>query len=240
MKKTELKKIIREEIIVLKEDVFKKNQIAIARKTLKMSDAGANVFGGMTKDEARKILKKYNIKEVSEKQIYPKDILSKMQKVLLKKFGGDPIYKDFILAKNVKEREKTKEILIHIRGLEAFNQVMRETQKFFKEYKKGVKEEIEITEGETDITKIPPKDAKKIIAQYEALRRAGQYNMYNFFEVQRAAFENKFNDFVNFTQNNKEAYSSILHNYNKLIKLIKDKDIPKAKRLKVKYTLENV
>jgi hypothetical protein len=39
-----------------------KNQIQIAKKTLKMSNKGAGIMGGMTKEEARSILKKYNIK----------------------------------------------------------------------------------------------------------------------------------------------------------------------------------
>jgi hypothetical protein len=43
-------------------DVFAKHQIAIAKKTLKMSDMGAQAMGGMTKEEAREILKKHNIK----------------------------------------------------------------------------------------------------------------------------------------------------------------------------------
>lgn len=43
-------------------DVFAKHQIAIAKRTLQLSDIGASIMGGMTKDEAREILKKYNIK----------------------------------------------------------------------------------------------------------------------------------------------------------------------------------
>jgi len=39
-----------------------KHQIRIARDTLKMSDAGARIMGGMTKDEAREILRKHGIK----------------------------------------------------------------------------------------------------------------------------------------------------------------------------------
>jgi hypothetical protein len=39
------------------EDVFKKHQKNIAIKTLKMSDIGARVMGGMTKEEARDFLK---------------------------------------------------------------------------------------------------------------------------------------------------------------------------------------
>jgi hypothetical protein len=38
-------------------NVFTKHQVAIAKKTLTLSDAGALVLGGMTKDQARKILK---------------------------------------------------------------------------------------------------------------------------------------------------------------------------------------
>ncbi len=37
-------------------DVFKKHQLRIARSTLKMSDVGAQIMGGMTKDEARELL----------------------------------------------------------------------------------------------------------------------------------------------------------------------------------------
>lgn len=42
--------------------IFAKRQIDIAKKTLKMSDSGAKIMGGMTKEEAREILKKYKIK----------------------------------------------------------------------------------------------------------------------------------------------------------------------------------
>jgi hypothetical protein len=39
-----------------KNDIFLKHQVNIAKKTLKMSDAGCMILGGMTKEEARKIL----------------------------------------------------------------------------------------------------------------------------------------------------------------------------------------
>jgi len=39
-------------------NVFKKHQLAIARKTLKMSDEAVFILGGMTKDEAKRIIKK--------------------------------------------------------------------------------------------------------------------------------------------------------------------------------------
>ena len=37
-------------------DVARKHQLRIARDTLRMSDVGALIMGGMTKDEARAIL----------------------------------------------------------------------------------------------------------------------------------------------------------------------------------------
>ena len=43
-------------------DVFQKHQIRIAMRTLELSDVGALIMGGMTKDEARAILKRHNIK----------------------------------------------------------------------------------------------------------------------------------------------------------------------------------
>jgi len=51
---SELVKIARELISL---DTFQKHQKNIAIKTLKMSDAGARVMGGMTKEEARDFLK---------------------------------------------------------------------------------------------------------------------------------------------------------------------------------------
>ena len=42
--------------------VFNKHQINIAKATLKMSDIGARIMGGMTKEEARVILTKFNVR----------------------------------------------------------------------------------------------------------------------------------------------------------------------------------
>jgi hypothetical protein len=39
-----------------KMNVFKKHQFKIAKDTLKFTDAGANIMGGMTKEEARNFL----------------------------------------------------------------------------------------------------------------------------------------------------------------------------------------
>jgi len=40
------------------ENIFLKHQKNIARKTLKYSDAAVSILGGMTKEEAREILKR--------------------------------------------------------------------------------------------------------------------------------------------------------------------------------------
>lgn len=37
-------------------DVFTKHQVAIAKRTLRLSDMGAAVMGGMTKEQARRVL----------------------------------------------------------------------------------------------------------------------------------------------------------------------------------------
>ena len=42
--------------------VFDKHQIRIAKDTLKLSDIGASIMGGMTKDEARQLLTRHGIK----------------------------------------------------------------------------------------------------------------------------------------------------------------------------------
>jgi len=40
-------------------DIFQSHQIKIAKQTLKMSDIGASIMGGMTKDEAKEILNRH-------------------------------------------------------------------------------------------------------------------------------------------------------------------------------------
>jgi len=77
--------------------------------------------------------------------------------------------------------------------------------------KQIIREEIQnLNESETNIMKLDPEEQKKIVAQYEAIRKNGQFNMMDFLSVQRAAFENGYYNFVNFTQNNSRAYGSIL------------------------------
>jgi hypothetical protein len=46
--------------------VFDKHQLKIARQTLRYSDAGANIMGGMTKDQARAIIKRLTGKDPKE------------------------------------------------------------------------------------------------------------------------------------------------------------------------------
>lgn len=42
--------------------VPERHRIKIAKDTLKMSDVGARIMGGMTKEEARNLLTKYGIR----------------------------------------------------------------------------------------------------------------------------------------------------------------------------------
>lgn len=50
-------------------DVFEQHQFKIAKATLKMTDAGAAIMGGMTKDEARNFLRKQGWPEWKIKQL---------------------------------------------------------------------------------------------------------------------------------------------------------------------------
>ena len=43
----------------MKLDIFQKHQLRIAKDTLKMSDAGALIMGGMTKEDAKDIIRKF-------------------------------------------------------------------------------------------------------------------------------------------------------------------------------------
>jgi hypothetical protein len=60
---------IKKEKIIGQQDPALWHQIQIAKKTLKYSDIGAEIMGGMTKDEARTLLKKYDIKFKEEKEV---------------------------------------------------------------------------------------------------------------------------------------------------------------------------
>lgn len=67
--------------------VFQKNQKIIAFQTLRMSDAGAMVMGGMSKDEARKFLLKigYTEKEIAkiEESANSANDVSALSKIIL-------------------------------------------------------------------------------------------------------------------------------------------------------------
>lgn len=45
-------------------DIFDKHQLKIARRTLQLSDVGVLILGGMTKDQAREIIKRLTGKTV--------------------------------------------------------------------------------------------------------------------------------------------------------------------------------
>lgn len=75
---------------------------------------------------------------------------------------------------------------------------------------------------------------KKIIAQYEAIRRSGQTNMFDKNMVQRIASENNFYALVIAIE---EDYSSILKHYSEWIKLIEEKDIPEVCSIEATWNL---
>ena len=75
---------------------------------------------------------------------------------------------------------------------------------------------------------------KMVIAQYEAVRRLGQTNMFNKTMVQRIAYENRFYALVNAIEEN---YGFILENYSELMKLIEETDIPDCSPLKTSYSI---
>lgn len=119
-----------------------------------------------------------------------------------------------LIKENIMKKSELKQLI-----KEVYNQVIKESDS-------------------KNILDLPIEKQKKIIAQYEAIRRKGQYNMFDFHSVQRAAYHNGFYDFVNFTQNNSRAYASILQNYNTLIKLIDLDEVPITKKIITKYEIE--
>ncbi len=46
-----------------------KHQLRIAKDTLKLSDIGAKIMGGMTKDEAKKLLISLQINKIPDKEL---------------------------------------------------------------------------------------------------------------------------------------------------------------------------
>lgn len=77
-------------------------------------------------------------------------------------------------------------------------------------------------------------EKKKIIAQYEAIRRLDQTNMLDKTTVQVIAFENRFFELVRAIE---EDYEEILNNYKEWIELINEDNIPEAKPVKTEYRL---
>ena len=84
------------------------------------------------------------------------------------------------------------------------------------------------------LTEKPNWNLRKVIAQYESIRRLGQTNMLDKNMVQRIAYENGFYELVVAIE---EDYHYILKNYSDLMKLIDEKDIPKAKSIRAKWEL---
>jgi len=66
---------------------------------------------------------------------------------------------------------------------------------------------------------------RKIIAQYEAIRRSGVANMLDREVVRRIAIKNNFEELASFMED-RQAYVSLLREYTRLISMITQEDIP--------------
>lgn len=80
------------------------------------------------------------------------------------------------------------------------------------------------------------KTHKKVIAQYEAIRRLGQTNMFDKNMVQRIAYENEFYELVEAIE---EDYAEILRNYSKWMTEINEEDIPEARPIRASWQIDN-
>ena len=76
---------------------------------------------------------------------------------------------------------------------------------------------------------------KKVIAQYEAVRRLGQTNMLDKHLVQHIALENGFHELVVAAE---DDYTKILSNYSEWMKLVNEDDIPKARPVEATWRLK--
>lgn len=94
----------------------------------------------------------------------------------------------------------------------------------------------QIKQLEDDFESLSEDEKITIIAQFEAIRDSGQFNMLDFYSVQRAAHENGYYEFVAFTENNRNKYKQILSGYEKYIDKIEN--TPKYRKLITKYSLE--
>ena len=99
--------------------VPEKHQLAVAKKTLSYSDAGANIMGGMSKKEAIEFLKKIGysdtrIKKMSEETTNEDTELSETSEVEFKEF--DVSKQKFITNLVGKGREKNQSYFSGIHG----------------------------------------------------------------------------------------------------------------------------
>ena len=87
------------------DDIFKKRQIEIAKKTLNMPDAMVAVAGGPSKAEAREILKKFGIKTSEDSA--PRLAVLKKNRDSARKMGYDAEPYEKEIAKIIKDQEIT-------------------------------------------------------------------------------------------------------------------------------------
>ena len=78
-------------------------------------------------------------------------------------------------------------------------------------------------------------DQKKVIAQFEAIRRLGQTNMFDRNMVERIAYENGFYEMVNAIEDDQIAF--IFKHYSEWMKLVDDADIPEARPVEATWRL---
>lgn len=94
--------------------VPEKHQLAIAKKTLKMSDAGANIMGGMNKKEAKEFLKKIGYSDKQIKKMEESTDINEASEVEFKDF--DASKQKFITALVGKGKEKNQNYFSGIHG----------------------------------------------------------------------------------------------------------------------------
>lgn len=88
--------------------VPEKHQLKIAKKTLKMPDAMVGIMGGMTKEEARKIIKKLTGKTVKESSRVGFDVYENLIDPITVKDVIDAVYSN-IPSEKIDERAVMKE-----------------------------------------------------------------------------------------------------------------------------------
>ena len=78
-------------------------------------------------------------------------------------------------------------------------------------------------------------DRKRVIAQYEAIRRLGQTNMFDVRMVELIAYHNGFYELVEAIEEGR--YPEILVNYGKWIEEVSEDEIPEAKPIEPVWRL---